>query len=90
MCGQMRYAKPLHTALPKAGINWALISSGKVKALLDGSRRLAERPYHRRISATVIRLTITPCIYLMLTRSPAAFFRALMHFGLILVCVDRQ
>lgn len=42
MCGQMRYAKPYHTALPKAGINWALISSGKVKALLDGSRRLAE------------------------------------------------
>ena len=33
-CGQMQCAKRFRTALPKLGVNWALMSLATVKALL--------------------------------------------------------
>lgn len=38
-------------------------------------------PIIGRISPAVIRLTIIPCIYLILTRLPVAFFRAFLIFN---------
>lgn len=79
----MQRAKWLPTALPKLGINWALISLATVKALRDGLQVGRVMP-SCQMYFTDNRCTNNHTSHLSNTLLPVAFFRASLILTLLI------